>query len=78
MKLSVIFGQAGLNAGDGVNFETLPDSGTENILRLSKTLWIYRVDTANSQSGCVEDFTGISSSNFILICLFLLDVDTLY
>ncbi len=51
---SGIFGIAGLNAGDGVLHESLPGSGSRNILDITNLsnveipgVWIYRIDTAN-------------------------------
>ena len=58
--------QAGFNAGDGVNFEMIPDSATEDIVNISRTsnigkpgVWLFRVDKTNIQyAGCTEHFTG--------------------
>ena len=59
------YAQAGFNAGDGITFETLPYSNTEDIVRLVDEsnvnipgLFAYRVDTDSVDAGgCSDNIT---------------------
>lgn len=63
----------GFNQGDGVNFFSLPGSGSESVLMLSETsniatpgLWVYRVDFS-VQSGSKFSVYGLSGASEWLI-----------
>ena len=51
---------AGINAGDGEDFITIPGSLTPGIINITKTsnvgipgVWIFRVDHGNSMYACL-------------------------
>jgi hypothetical protein len=62
------YAQAGFNAGDGITFETLPYSNTEDIIQLVNQsnvnipgLFVYRVDTDKIDAGgCTTNVTVAS------------------
>lgn len=58
--------QVGFNAGDGVHFEIVPASLTDDIVNIDSTtnagqngLWAFRINSENIQpAGCLDDFSG--------------------